>query len=403
MQVQNHQTFKGISPYSSAVFMENNVLMNKALFDLAGSDVPWVVMANNKEERRERTNRAMLSFGLIFISPLVILPLVNRASMKYIAKLTPKLMAKEYNAIRLSNKHLINTQKTEAGLAALERKYKGKVNFDSLKEKADGDFEKIRLGIIKAKNAVLAADFLLVGGAFGSIGFFNAHQTKKKTGQSGYSAEMEMADKSVVEKRARKYEKTAGLRLGTFLTLLGGLIVGVPLAMKHGLSSNKATKFNSFVKKHAKKLDYVDAIFAKRWAMALSLAVAQSGICLASRNKTELKDNAIRSSVGFAIFFGGDLLLARLFSNLSDKLFKTKLVDYTHKKDKFMHKILPPVKPLRGIEQLKHSKTKGAAGAIFWLTFALTAASTGVIVPYLINKLIKKDVEKDVNSSKANN
>lgn len=399
MQVQNHQTFKGISPYSSAVFMENNVLLNKALFDLAGSDIPWVVMANNKEERRERTNRAMLSFGLIFMSPLVILPLVNRASMKYVAKLTPKLLSKEYNAIRLSNKHLVNAERTKLGLAALARQRK--IDIKPLIEKAGGDFEKIRLGIIKAKNTVLAADFLLVGGAFGSIGFLNANQTKKKTGQSGYSAEMNMANKSVVEKRAQKYEKTSGLRLGAFLTALAGLVVGVPLAMKHGLSSNKATKFNNFVKKHAKKLDYTDAIFAKRWALGLSLATAHIGIGLASRNPTELKDNTIRSTVSFAIFFGGDLLLARLFSNISDKLFKTKLVDYTHKKDKFMHKILPPVKPLRGIEQLKHAKSKGAAGAIFWLTFALTAGSTGVLVPYLINKLIKKDVEKDVKKANA--
>lgn len=400
MQVQNHQTFKGISPYSSAVFMENNVLLNKALFDLAGSDIPWVVMANNKEERRERTNRAMLSFGLIFVSPLAILPFLNRASMKYVAKLTPKLFSKEYNAIRVSNKSLVSAEKTKSALAAIERKYKGKVNFDKLKKTAGGDYEKIRKGIIKAKNAVLAADFLLVGGAFGSIGFFNAHQTKKRTGQSGYSAEMKMADKSVVEKRAKKYEKTAGLRLGTYLTSLAALVIGVPLAMKHGLSTNKVTKFSKFIQKHAKKLDYTDAIFAKRWALGLSLAVAQAGICLASRNKTELKDNTIRSSVGFAIFFGGDLLLARLFSNISDKLFKTKLVDYTHKKDKFAHKILPPVKPLRGIEQLNHSRTKGMAGAIFWLTFALTAGTTGVLVPYLINKIIKKDVEKDVNKVK---
>lgn len=96
MKLNNNysQTFKGINPYTATEFLDRNVLMNKALFDLTGSDVPWVVMANNKEERRERINRAMLSFGLIFVSPLIILPFANRFAMKNITKLSSKFFSK---------------------------------------------------------------------------------------------------------------------------------------------------------------------------------------------------------------------------------------------------------------------------------------------------------------------
>lgn len=419
MKVEKHQQqpFKGISPYNMTSFLEGNVLLNKALFDITGSDVPWVIMANNNEERRERINRSIVSFCLIFVSPLAILPLVNRFAMKNIAKLTPKLFSKDWNAIRLSNEYLVNAEKTKEGLKKLAKEpaisllkklyyditkkpmLGEKLDFSNLVSRVDGDYEKLRRKIINAKNTVLGVDILLVAGTFGNIGFFNGWQTRKKTGQIGYSAEMSMADKEIVEKRAEKYEKVRKIKFASFLTLLAATAIGVPLAVKHGLTSKNPSKLVNFIKEKAAKFDYTDAVFAKRLPLAISLFIAQVGIVTSSRDNSEVKDNLLRSSLCWSIFFGGDLLMASLLGRLSDGIFKTKVVNHDNKS--ILNKILPPIKSLKQLKDMGCAKSKIAALAIFWINFVFLSALSGFGTPYLINKIIKKDVAKDVEKANA--
>ena len=125
---------------------------------------------------------------------------------------------------------------------------------------------------------------------------------------------------------------------------------------------------------------------------------------LGARNETEQKDLVIRHVVGDTIFFGGDLLLASLFTNLSDKLFGTKLRENTGN-ESFMHKIFPKVKPIRQVmEEVEHGKipksNKKVAAGIFWTNMLILMVSMGYAVPTAINKMIKRDVEKDVQAQK---
>lgn len=394
---KNRTTFKGISPVETTVALEDNVLLNKALFDLTSSDVPWVVMANNNEERRERLNRALVSFSLIFVSPILILPLVNRFAMKKIAKLTPEFFSKQYNAIRLSNKHLVSAEETKKGLKELSKELK--IDFKPLVEKVGGDYEKLRKKIINAKNTVLGTDFLLIAGTFGNIGFFNNWQTRNKTGQKGYSAEMKMADKEIVEKRAEKYDKSSKARFIGFLGLLAGVTVGMPLAVKHGLLSKNNSKFSNFIKKHASKFDYTNAIYSKRVPLAASLLVSQIGIVMASRNETELKDNSIRSSCTWGTFWFGDLIMSSLLGRLADKVLKTKIIN-RNSDNKLLNKILPPVNRIKELQKSGCSKSPKIATAIFWTNFVSLSAISGFLMPYAVNKIIKKDVSNDVLNKK---
>lgn len=425
MKVQKQQTYNNYNKKPSfkgfTDLMMSNVFLNKAMFDLTGSDIPWVVMANNKEERRERINRASLSVGLIFLSPLLLLPLVNRFAMSKIVKLTPKLLDNNYNAIRLSNKHLVNAETTEEGLKELSQKplsnevvklfYKlrkkpvpeEKINVEELLKNAKGadlnsKYEDIRKKIITAKNIVLGTDLFLVSGTFGHIGFFNNWQTEKKSGQIGYSAELKMADKEVIEKRAAKFKKQEKIRYGVFLTALAGLTVGMPMAIRHGLIHNKGN-FGKFIQKHSEKFDYIDAIFMKRLPLALTFFGAQCGIFMASRNNTERKDNIIRGSNVLAIFFLGDLLLASLLGKASDKLFGTKILKEKPEKT-LLNKLLPPVKDLNELKATKCPKTVRNAKAIFWINFTFLSAMMGIITPHIINKIIKKDVNQDAEKTK---
>lgn len=389
------QTFNGFSPYNSTASFENNVLLNKAVFDVTCSDIPYVIMANNKEERRERINRSILSFSLVFVSPLLFLPFMNRFAMKNIAKLTPKLFSEQYNAVKLSNKYLGDAKETEKGLKDLSKNLK--LDFNPLINKVSGNYEELRKKIIKAKNMVLGLDFLLITGTFGSIGFFNNWQTRKKTGQKGYSAEMEMADKQIVEKRAEEYDKSSKMRFKLFLAVLAGIVGGVPLLISKGLISKNNNKFSKFIIKHAEKFDYKDAIFMKRLPLAIGLIGAHTGIVLASRNKTELKDNAIRSSIPLAIFFGGDIVMTSILGRLSDKILKTKIIK-TDKTDKnLLSRIFPSANSLKELGKTDCKKSKNVALGLFWFNFVFLSALIGFVTPYFINKIIKKDVSQDIH------
>lgn len=391
MRIQKSENYNNTPKFRGFTEMVmGNIFLNKALFDLTSSDIPWVIMANNKEERRERINRSALSIGMVFVSPLILLPFVNRLAMR---KLSPDFVSKQWQAIKLSNKDLVSAEKIKAGLQDLSKELK--IDFKPIIDKVGGDYDKLRSKISTAKNVVLGTDLMLIAGSFGHIGFFNAWQTKQKTGQNGYSAELNMADKEIIEKRAEKLKKTEKFRYAAFLTGLAGLTVAMPAAIKHGLTTNKVNKFSSFVKKHADKFDYKDAIFMSRLPMALSFLTAHFGIFMASRNNTERKDNVIRSSATLSIFFLGDILLASLLGRVSDKYLKTDLIKRDGE-NKLLNKILPPVKELKELKATSSTKSVKLAKGIFWLNFAVLSALMGFITPYFINKLIKKEVAEDI-------
>lgn len=411
---QNAPKFNGFSE-----LMMDNVFLNKTLFDLTASDIPWVVMANNKEERRERLNRASLSVGLMFLPPLVVLPFVNKLAMNKIVKLTSEFSSKNYNAIRLQSKYLSSAEKTKEGLKELAKQktfsnelkdmyYKyikrkpvpqEKLDIPELLKSVDGDYDKLRKKISTAKNIVMGADLLLLAGVFGHIGFYNNWQTEKKTGQIGYSAEMKMADKEVIEDRAAKYKRNEKLRYAGFLATLGALVVGFPALIKHGVTTQKAGKISNFIKKHCEKFDYKDTVFMKRFPLVLTFFGAHLGIFMASRNKTERKDNAIRSANTLTLFFIGDLLLSSLLGKASDHLFGTKTIKQSNEKS-WLNKILPPMKDLQELQATKCPKTMRNAKIIFWSNFIFLSAMMGIITPHLINKMVKKDVDAD--AQKAN-
>lgn len=425
MRVQRNDnythTFKNGGFYNTTGELEKNIILSRAIIDLAGCDVPWVIMANNKHERIERARRYTIVFILGFLSPIALVPGLNRFAMKYMVKLTKSFWANNHKAMHLSNKYLVSAAKTKEGLTKLARKttngpieaayYKltGKkqvqagLKLKELLEQSGGDWEKLRQKLISAKNTVLCTDFLMQGIALGSLGFVNNYLTKKKTGESGFSAEFKMADKKIVEKRADDYEKNKFVRYAGFLAMAAGLGTLIPLALKKGLRASDASKFGNFVKKHADKFDYEKGIYMSRLAfLILILVMNHGGLLIASRNKTEAKDVTIRMGGADIIFFGGDLVIASLLANMCDRLFKTKLVNHDKKAEKSLfRKIFPKVKPIREINELVDEGkiapvNKKLATGLYWTNLGILAFGMGYLIPTLINKIIRTDVKKDV-------
>lgn len=410
-------SFKGGGFYNNTAELESNVILSRALIDLAGCDVPWVIMANNKHERIERARRYVIVFVLAFMSPMALLPGLNRVAMKNFSKLTKNFWSNNHKAIHLSNEYLVSAEKTKKGLEELAQKttmgpieslyYKitkkkpasEKLDLKDLLSRTDGDYEKLRKKIINAKNGVLFADFLSSGVSLGAMGFVNNYLTKKKTGQAGFSAELKMADKNVIEKRADSYEKNKNKRYAAFAALALGISTALPLITRFGLNSQAKNGFANFIKKHANLMDYKSGIYMSRIAFLMLMVVNHGGLLIASRNKTEAKDTAIRMGTGDAIFFGGDLILASVFANMSDRLFKTQL--RKEGQTSLFSNIFPKIKPIKKINEMVDKgllpiKNKKIATGLYWMNLAVLSFCMGFLIPTMINKIIRKDVAKDV-------
>ena len=432
--------FKGNPIVGLATYLDERVLLGKAVLDVTALDAPQIIMANNGEERREKFNKASFSFVLGYLSPLVTLPLTNRLAMKYIAKLTKSFFAKENSLIELSNKYLTSSKAIKQGMEELSKKSdftdllekfgydyekirldlintnsdrlpkkylksaqrtkegidklsaSKKYDYTELLKENNYDYEKIRKKLINAKNAVLAFDLLFTSASIGCVGFFNNWQTKRKTNQDGFSAEFSMADKATVEKRAESFKKKEPLRKVIWLGILT-LLTASPLLLKKGLTSQQSTKFNNYIKKIGSKFDYTDGIFMSRLPFFMSACAMYSGLVLASRNQTEMKDTSIRSTVSTIAYFGGDILIGSILGRLSDKYLKTDLINKDVEKS-FLNKLIPPTRRLRDLSP----RDKKIGAALYWINLAMLSVCMGFGIPYLINKMIRHDVNKDVQA-----
>lgn len=385
--------------------------------------VPWLIQTNNKEERKERSINLGIFYILAFFAPILNVPLANRIAMK-LCGLTDSLSDNNHKAIQLSNEYLTNKDRVVEGLekynnsstivnkkvsekfstSPLEkfyniltgRKENNSINLKRLLEKCNDNPELLRKRLIKSKNWVLFSDLVISGITLGSLGFLNNYLTKKRTGKSGFSAELEMADSKIIEQRANEYEKNKKRNINLLLAEIALVSTMAPLAINKGLSSDKVNKLTKFVKSHPNLTNYTKGIYMSRFTMLLTMIMNLSGLTLAARNNTERKDFAIRNSITLPVFLGGDLLTTSLISNLSDKLFHTKLTEKSENNNIF-RKIFPKFKSLEKInEEVSKSviskKHKSIAAGIYWGNMALCAGALAYLVPAICNKMIKKDV-----------
>ena len=408
--------------YKATRELDSSVMLSRAVVDMCGCCVPWLIMANNSTERKEKARKFSFEYSLAWLSPFLTIPLTNRAAMKHVGKLTKNFWSNSHKAIHISNEFLKDTDSMMSELMRMgkdtkknpieslyyrlnpKKKYNSKINVDSLLESCGGDKEKLRQRLIKSKNAVFVSDCLFTAIAMGSFPFLNNEITKKSSGQTGFSAEMSMAEKEIVEKRAEKYEKTKKKRFLSFVGLVGASTAAMSLAGFTPLkSTNNNSKLVKTLKKHSKLFDYKKGIYMSRLPLAGVVLLSSLGFIMSARNKTEEKDLSIRNLVGYSVFFGGDLLTSSLLTNVSDRLFGTKLRKENNSNKRAINKVFPGVKPieqvLKEVEEGKIPKVnKKVASGIFWTNMVLLMGAMGFAIPKAINKMIKNDVNKDVKA-----
>ena len=407
--------------YNTTRELDSSVMLSRGLIDTFGCTIPWLIMANNDTERQEKTRRYLINYVLVWLTPFVTLPLSNRFAMKHIAKLTKSFWSNNHKAMIISNKFLKDKDLMMPELQKMadktnrypleslfnrffpKKKYAQKIDIKELLKSVDGDTEKLRQKLIKAKNAVFVSDCIFTFGSGATVLFLNNEITRKKTGQAGFSAEMGMADKETVEKRAESYEKNKKKKYLAAAGLTVFTALGMSLAAFATLYSKNPNKIVQKLRNGSRWFDYNKGIYMSRLPFFLGNTSFVGVNLLAGRNNTERKDLAIRQCIGDAVFFGGDLLLASVFTNMCDRIFGTKLCMDDGSNSSVIRKIFPKIKPIKQVyDEVKNGKistvNKKVSSGIFWSNMVILMVAMGYVIPTLINKMIRHDVAKDVEA-----
>ena len=171
--------------------IESNILLNKGITDIGGFVIPQAIMSNNKDESIERVFKSLLYFIFTFVSPFLLLPLVNKYALKS-NKIIDNLSGEQKKILEIPKKYLTcGTDKMLEGIKKTAKNLFGDENkFNPTLEKFS-DKEELRRKLINAHSKILFADFLVTNVLVASIPWLGNALTKYRTKRSGYSGNLQ--------------------------------------------------------------------------------------------------------------------------------------------------------------------------------------------------------------------
>lgn len=383
--------------------IQNYTILNRGLMELGGVAVPQAIMANNDVERKERISKSALFFSATFLSPFLMLPLLNKAGLKAF-KISKN--SHENQIIQLSNKYLDgNLTNMKEGIKELSEDLKASklfknADFSRFLKMDDKELETVRKKLIKAKNSIFSADFLYTGIIAGAIPWGVNQITKLFTKRSGFSAEYKMADENYTNQNAAEFERNKNKRFLGFLAITTTAAVLTPLLVASSLLKKNPTGILKTIQKHSEKFDYTNGISMKLLPCFLMDALgACVGEYLSCRDSYERRDFAIRGAFILSVFYAGDQALNNLTGKIIDSVAKTKIIN-TEKKGFFGHPLrsLQEIKNLKNVDAQTLARTKKLATGMYWANLAICMATLGFALPYALNKLLKSSVKDDLKN-----
>jgi len=391
--------------YNLTSGIERNTILNRGIMETFGIELPWSAMANNKDERIERFIKTLLLISFSLVAPTITMPIINRVILRGAIK---GLKPEELNILRVSKKYLtedVNLMKKgfKQTAAEMEKNPKHKnisQHFNNILDRYTGKEEELRKILIKAHERIFGIDFAISSLTSISIPWLSNYITEKRTGRIGYVGEFKMAGKKYSDKAAQKHEKYKKLKfaLSCAFALLPAILIPKLAARAMLKPADKLGPITKFFKDKAHLFDYTDGVFLSKATLFTIMVFGDlPTFLLSSRDKHELKSKASFWGFVFPMLFGGEPVLNNIVGRLSDKFFKTKLMntDNFDPKAGYWKKFLLPVYKLEKLKTMPNiESTKKAALVMYWANLALTTILLGLGLPYVINKQLKKDVTK---------
>ena len=206
--------------YNVTSKIESNAILNRGLMEACGYEIPFAIMANNKDERKERFMRATWFIISAFVAPVITMPLINKLVLRHFIK---DLAPEEIHILKVSKKYLTeNTAKMREGFE--KPAYTNiKDHFDNLLKRFDNEI--LRKRLIKAHENIFIIDFAISAILGITNHWVSTSLTAKRTGREGYVGEFNMADKKYTDKMSEKHRKTKNIKM------ISAYIIGIASAI----------------------------------------------------------------------------------------------------------------------------------------------------------------------------
>lgn len=400
--------------YNISSSIQSNATLNRALMEIGGCEVPFTIMANNKDERIERAYRGALFVLTAFVAPVVTMPIFNKFFSKRDGIVKND---KEIAILRVSKEYLTgNADKMTEGFkktAEILKKGKNKEKFTDIDKHFNNVLERfpnkeiLRQKLAKTHSKIFLADFLVASLAAISVPWISNFITEKRTKRAGYVGEFEIADSKYTDKMTEKHESLKKKKLA--IAFASPVLASLGFTKLHLDSMIKPVEklgyLGKLVKKNIGKFDYKNAIFMGKTAyFGIMLFGDMPSYLLACRDKHELKMRTTIWAFLLGIMFGGDYFLNNIAGRICDasKLKTTLMNRKGFEKAGFFKKFLMDTHDLDYLNKMKNvsKTTKKAALVMYWGNFALTTALMGFTLAAIVNRQMKKDVKKDLKQQK---
>lgn len=374
--------------YNTTAKIQQNTLLNRGIIEIGGISIPQVAMSNNKDEAIERSIMQVLYFSMSFLTPFILLPLFNRKALKSTG-IVKNFKNSEKRIMEVSKKYLSGTAKEmEEGIKKTAKELSAKdknieSDFQNILNRYTNK-EELRLKLISAHEKVFRNDYLTTTGMWVLTPWIATETTEKRTHRKGFSAGYKLKEDDIDEEKYKKSKKKK-FAASIALSLLPALIF--PKIIMKSIKSGH-------LKKHAQLFDYTNAMFMSKTIFAMMwLLTDYPNQVVQSRDNNERKDRAIRTGAMIAMFFGGDFVMNNILGKLSDKIFKTEVMDGNS------------LKSFKDIEKLTGktlNKSKKAGLAIYWTSIVANCMLLGFGLPAILNRMLKNNIQKE-NALKQKN
>jgi hypothetical protein len=294
-------------------------LINKAAMCTFGIDFPYVGLAKNKEEQKERLVRQSLVMAFMF----------------GMAPLHSTLLAYHF-AKKMDGTHDLKTKKKLIGL-----KFEELANLEAfekavkqhLPQATDLATEAVRVSVLKAKGTHLAWDLAAEGGLLASVGLLKVLFSEWQTGNKRFTGEKGLASETELKALYQKEQKKDPFGIPHFREM--AVIVGAsifPFLFGQGIKQTmlqepaKRNGLQRQIAKIAQNFDYNSTqLLGKRFPILKEVPMLPlSGLALvgfflnlgdiaSSRSPRDFKENTVRSVAFFSsLFIVGPMLVSLL-------------------------------------------------------------------------------------------
>lgn len=337
-------------------------------------------MSNNKDEAIERSIMQTLYFSMSFLTPFIFLPFFNKRALKATG-IVKNFKNSEKRILEVSKKHLSGTakemvdgiKKTAKELSAKDKNIEK--DFENILNRFS-DKEELRQKLIKAHEKVFRNDYLTTTAMWGMTPWICTETTERRTHRKGFSAGYKLKDDDIDEKEYQNSKKKK-FAATVALSVIPALVF--PKLIMKGIKSGE-------LKKHAELFNYTNAMFMSKTIYAMMWLSDYPNTIIQSRDKNERKDRAIRNGALLAMFFGGDFILNNVFGRISDKFFKTKIMNGS---------LLKPFKDIEKLEGKTLKKSKRAVIIIYWTSMLANCMLLGFGLPAILNRMLRKNIQKE--------